>query len=71
MKPYSKIGLSDGDNIFSYRLFRVRQVSGNAFGILAWRIRAFSKLIEVKPDTADRVIVAACSLHNWLRNTNP
>ena len=42
----------------------------NAFGILAWRFRVFSRLIELKPDTADKVIWAFFSLHNWLRKTS-
>ncbi|GFX31662.1 DDE Tnp4 domain-containing protein [Trichonephila clavipes] len=66
MKPFSKHGLSDEEKIFNYRTSRARRVSENAFGILAWRFRVFSKAIELKPDTIDRVILAACSLHNWL-----
>ncbi|GFX25713.1 uncharacterized protein TNCV_4480431 [Trichonephila clavipes] len=36
--------------------------------------KAFSNVLksnELKPDTIDRVILAACSLHNWLRKTSP
>nr|CAH7740927.1 unnamed protein product [Callosobruchus chinensis] len=66
MKPFSKHGLSDEEKIFNYRLSRARRVSENAFGILAWRFRVFSRPIELKPDTIDRVVWAACSLHNWL-----
>lgn len=43
----------------------------NVFGILVWRFRIFSKPIDLKPETIDKVIYAACSLHNWLRKTNP
>ncbi|GFX47773.1 putative nuclease HARBI1 [Trichonephila clavipes] len=57
--------------IENYRTSRARRVSENAFGIIAWRFRVFSKAIELKPDTIDRVILAACSLHNWLRKTSP
>ncbi|GFS90550.1 DDE Tnp4 domain-containing protein [Trichonephila clavipes] len=71
MKPFSKHGLSDEEKIFNYRTSRARRVSENAFGILAWRFRVFSKAIELKPDTIDRVILAACSLNNWLRKTSP
>lgn len=71
MKPFSKHGLSDEEKIFNYRLSRARRVSENAFGILAWRFRVFSRPIELKPDTIDRVVWAACSLHNWLRKTAP
>lgn len=71
MKPYSKTGLSHSERIFNYRLSRARRVVENAFGILLWRFRVFSRPIELKPDTADKVIWASCSLHNWLRNTSP
>lgn len=31
----------------------------------------FYRSIEVKPDTVDRIIMAACNLYNWLRETTP
>jgi len=70
MKPYSKTGLSNYERIFNYRLSRARRVVENAFGILVWRFVIFSGPIELKPDTTDKVIFAACSLHNWLRKTS-
>lgn len=70
MKPFSKHGLTNEERIFNYRLSRARRVSENAFGILAWRFRVFSRPIELKPDTIDKVIWAACSMHNWLRKTS-
>nr|CAH7740928.1 unnamed protein product [Callosobruchus chinensis] len=60
------IAMENEEKIFNYRLSRARRVSENAFGILAWRFRVFSRPIELKPDTIDRVVWAACSLHNWL-----
>ena len=71
MKPYSKRGLTNDEKIFNYRLSRARRVVENAFGILTWRFRVFSKPIELKPETIDKVICAACSIHNWLRKTDP
>lgn len=71
LKPYSKNGLSNTEKIFNYRLSRARRVVENAFGILVWRFRVFSRPIELKPETTDKVIWAACSLHNWLRKTDP
>lgn len=71
LKPYSKTGLSDMEKVFNYRLSRARRVVENAFGILAWRFRIFSRPIDLKPETTDKVIWAACSLHNWLRKTAP
>lgn len=71
MKPYSKIGLSAAEKIFNYRLSRARRVVENAFGILVWRFRIFSRPIDLAPETIDKVIWAACCLHNWLRKTDP
>lgn len=36
-----------------------------------WRFRIFSKPIDLLPKTIDKVIYAACSLHNWLHKTTP
>jgi len=58
MKPYIKTGLSNYERIFNYRLSRARRVVENAFGILVWRFRIFSRPIELKPDTSDKVIFA-------------
>ena len=71
MKPHSNTGLSNYERMFNYRLSRARRVVENAFGILVWRFRIFSRSIELKPDTTDKVIFAACSLYNWLRKTSP
>ena len=71
MKPYNKTGLSNSERIFNYRLSCARRVVENAFGILVWRFSVFSRPIELKPNTADKVIWASCSLHNWLRKTSP
>jgi hypothetical protein len=43
----------------------------NAFGIRLWRFRVFSRQIDLKPDTADKVIWVSSSHHNWLRKTSP
>ncbi|CAH1953995.1 unnamed protein product [Acanthoscelides obtectus] len=71
MKPYSKSQLNNTERIFNYRLSRARRVSENAFGILVWRFRIFSRPIQLKETTIDNVILAACSLHNWLKKSNP
>nr|XP_022911187.1 protein ALP1-like [Onthophagus taurus] len=70
MKPYSKNNLSNEEKVFNYRLSRARRVVENAFGILVWRFRVFQRPIQLKSDTIDKVIWAACSLHNWLRMTS-
>lgn len=71
MKPYARKNQSNEQAVFNYHLSRARRVVENAFGILAWRFRIFLTKIELKIDTVDLVVLAACSLHNWLRQTNP
>ncbi|XP_057660728.1 uncharacterized protein LOC130896574 [Diorhabda carinulata] len=71
MKPYSKIGLSTAEKIFNYRLSRARRVVESTFGTLVWRFRIFSRPIDLAPETIDKVIWAACCLHNKLRKTDP
>lgn len=51
LKPYSKTGLNNYEMIFNYRLSRARRVVENAFGILVWRFRIFSKPIDLQPKT--------------------
>lgn len=71
LKPYSKTGVNNYEMIFNYRLSCARRVVENAFGILVWRFRIFSKPIDLQPKKIDKVIYAACSLHNWLHKTTP
>ena len=37
-----------------------------AFGILAQRWRIFSRRIPLSEDNADKIVQAACCLHNYL-----
>lgn len=69
MKPYRRRNLTVKERIFNYRLSRARRVVENAFGILAWRFRVFLSTIDVKVVTVDKIVCAACVLHNWLRMT--
>ncbi len=71
MKPYSQKKTRGRTTIFNYRLSRARRIVENAFGILTWRFRVFLRPIEVKENTVDDIILAACSLHNWLRIFSP
>ena len=71
MKPYSKHGpLSYSEKIFNYRLSRARRVIENTFGILVSKFRIFERPIALRPDSVDKVIKAACALHNWQRKTS-
>nr|XP_034195291.1 uncharacterized protein LOC117611449 [Osmia lignaria] len=69
MKPYKKRDLSISEKVFNYRLIvsRARRNVENAFGILTARFRIFENDIKLQPEKVEKIIFAACSLHNWLR----
>lgn len=66
MKPFAHRGLNQMERVFNYRLSRARRVSENAFGILVSRFRVFRAGMEVKPEKAKDVVLAATVLHNYL-----
>lgn len=71
MKPYS--GLHEKGSkkrIFGYRLSRSRRVSENAFGALSTKFRVFRSPMELQPDKATKVTMAALFLHNYLRKSS-
>ena len=67
LKPYAARALDDKTRIFNYRLSKARLIVENAFGILASRFGVFRKPIPLDPDKAEVIVLAACSLHNFLR----
>lgn len=69
LKPYALQGLSYEERVFNYRLSRAR--IENVFGILASRFRIFLGAIHMAPKRAKYVILAAATLHNFLRSRNP
>jgi hypothetical protein len=54
--------------MYDYRLSRSRLVVENAFGILTQKFRLFYKRIQLSLENADKVVLAACVLHNYLRD---
>ena len=69
MRPYprsAKATLPRDEAVFNYRLCRARMSVECAFGILAQRWRIFSRRIPLSEDNADKVVQAACCLHNYL-----
>jgi len=71
MKPYAVRGLTKAQRVFNYRLSRARRVVENAFGILGSRFRIFQKAISLPPQKVEKVVMAACCLHNFLmRDSN-
>nr|XP_022910725.1 putative nuclease HARBI1 [Onthophagus taurus] len=71
MKPYSRRNMSQEERIYNYRLSRARRVVENTFGILVSKFRVFEKAISLKLQSVEKIVLACCTLHNWLRKTNP
>lgn len=70
MIPYSR-EVAQGDEekkIFNYRLSRARNVSENSFGILVRKFRIFDHRLALSHEHINQVVLAACCLHNYLRN---
>jgi len=70
MKPYNRRNLTREQAIFNYRLSRARRISENAFGILVSKFRIFERPIPLIPHKVDKIVLACCAIHNWLRKTN-
>ena len=71
MKPFPQRALDPPSRNFNYRLSRARRIVENAFGMLAQRFRVFLTTINVRPKTAEKIVMASCILHNMLRNLTP
>ncbi|XP_069832289.1 uncharacterized protein [Dendropsophus ebraccatus] len=67
LKPYPQRLLNRERQIFNYRLARARRVVENAFGIMANRFRVLHTPINLMPHKVDKVVLACCVLHNFLR----
>lgn len=68
MKPFATMP-TQREKVFNYRLSRARRIVENAFGILVSRFRILEASITLAPEKVDVIVLAACSLHNWLRKT--
>ena len=69
MKPYHNRNLTEEQRIFNYRLSRARRVVENAFRILVNRFRVFTTTIALAPEKVEKIVLASCALHNFLRST--
>jgi len=67
LKPFSQKELDKEKRIFNYRLSRARRVIENTFGILASKFRIFNQPINLKLENIEKVVMASCVLHNFLR----
>lgn len=70
MRPYpgSQINGDETKKMCNYRVSRARRVSENAFGILTQMFRLFQRRIKMSPEHIDKVVLATCCLHNFLRD---
>ncbi|XP_069776767.1 uncharacterized protein [Narcine bancroftii] len=64
--PSSKHQMTHAERIFNYRLFRSRLIVENSFGILANRFRCFHSMMMMRPQSIEKVVLAACTLHNMM-----
>lgn len=71
MKPYAGTHDKGTDKrIFNYRLSRGRRVVENAFGILSVVFRVLRKLMLLEPEKAEKIVLTATYLHNFLRRSD-
>lgn len=72
MRPYPARGALLEHEAFNYRHSRARRIVECTFGILATRWRVFHTKIALHPKNVNKVVQAACVLHNMLqRETTP
>ena len=70
MKPYPQTGITEDKRIYNYRHSRARRISENLFGIIANRWRVFRSVILLPPETIEHLVLAALTLHNFLRKSS-
>ncbi|RZF43630.1 hypothetical protein LSTR_LSTR009227 [Laodelphax striatellus] len=72
LRPYPGSSARDDERkkIYNYRLSRALAGRRNAFGIMTQKFRIFYGRIHVNPENADKIVMAACFLHNYLRDEN-
>lgn len=72
LKPFRQACLDSAKKeVFNYRISRVRLIVENVFGILASRFRIFHTAINLEPQNIEKVVMAACALHNFLMDQQP
>ncbi|XP_050304244.1 LOW QUALITY PROTEIN: uncharacterized protein LOC126741742 [Anthonomus grandis grandis] len=71
LKPSPDKDLTYERNIFNYRLSRARNVVENAFGLLAARFRIFHTSLAMDQKNIIKIVLAACTLHNFLIRSSP
>lgn len=66
LKPFAQKELNYEKRIFNYRLSRARNVSENAFGQITAKFRILHTPINLSPQKINYVVLAICTLHNFL-----
>ena len=64
MRPFPRQDLNDEKRIFNYRLSRARRCVECAFGILRAKWRFLATEIDTSVSNCEKVVKAACLLHN-------
>ncbi|KAF0713191.1 protein ALP1-like [Aphis craccivora] len=72
MRPYPGNELTNNEDkkIFNLRLSRARNTSEDAFGILSKRFGVYQRRLEVKPKYVNKIVLATCVLHNFLKTNS-
>ena len=71
VKPYPLRNLSLESRITNYRISCARRISENAFGIMANRFHVFLSPLQLSPKNVEKVTLASCVIHNFLRDKAP
>ncbi|KAL4156107.1 hypothetical protein QTP88_000142 [Uroleucon formosanum] len=70
LKPFPQKSLNYERRIYNYRLSMARNVVENAFGLIASRFRILQTSINVNPNDTNYIVLAICTLHNFLIKHN-
>ncbi|XP_005089117.1 uncharacterized protein LOC101849971 [Aplysia californica] len=67
MRPFPRRGLDNVQRIYNYRHSRARRSIKCAFGIMAAKWSVLKTTLNMKPETAVKVVLSCCALHNFVR----
>lgn len=67
LTPFSQREIDNEESIYNYRQARARNVVENTFGIITSRFKILCRPINIKPVNICYVVLAICSIHNYLR----
>ena len=70
LRPFPVVSALNDESkqIYNYRLLRARRVVENAVSFLTQKFRLFCDRIQLSPKNTEKVVLAACVLHSYLRN---